>query len=237
MADQLVSADPEHFAATPTAPATPPQGTWEDRGIAGAVWHPASAANERGREDNSVLGLPPELAALSAAGVARAAVAGSAGARARLAAGVQAAVGEAAPYVKYHAAKGLMRSMGLPDMIAEPLAWIVSGYKKGSSPAVTTAAADAAPAASMSATPASPATPPPQPMSAPPMAAARPALSAAESKLYFVLRAQGKTDAQASAAIQAGRQLANSSSFANLPTNIDVAKGVDARNATGTWPQ
>lgn len=77
------------------------------------------------------------------------------------------------------------------------------------------------------------------PMSAPaPTAAtARPMLAAPEAKLYFVLRAQGKTDAQAKAAIEAGRAMAASSSFANLPTNIDVAKGVDVKNATGTWPQ
>src|SRR5262245_56536474 len=66
-------------------------GYWEDRGIAGKVWHPASGATEGKRADVQVLGVPPELAALGAGAVGRAVVQPGLSVAGRLAAGATAA--------------------------------------------------------------------------------------------------------------------------------------------------
>jgi hypothetical protein len=122
----LLSTDPNAASAPP-----PPQGYWEDRGIAGKVWHPASGATERTREDNSFLGLPPEAAVVSGLGIGRAVAGAGVGVAARAIAGAKAAVAEAAPVAKYEVAHHVLKFAGVPDGVAIPLAMYISGRTKG----------------------------------------------------------------------------------------------------------
>lgn len=112
---------------TPTASA----GTWEDRGIAGKVWHPADGASERHREDNSVLGLPPEFAALSAVAVAAAAAkpAATVASKGKAIAGALGA--QVTPVIKYELIKHGLTAVGVSEGIAIPVAIALTGYKSG----------------------------------------------------------------------------------------------------------
>lgn len=118
--------------AVSSAPAPGPSvGTWEDRGVAGKVWHPATGATERGREDNSLVGMPPEFAALSGLAIARAVGAPALTAAARAVAGIKATVGQALPAVKYEVTKTTLEKLGVPSAVAIPIAMAVSSYKRG----------------------------------------------------------------------------------------------------------
>lgn len=99
------------------------------------------------------------------------------------------------PFLKYEAAKFALNKMGVPPFIAEPIAWAVSGIKKGAKapgaattavPEAEAAAAAASPLASSPGAPAPPAAPavrpsgpipPGAPVSAPQPVAAAPAAS------------------------------------------------------------
>lgn len=118
-------------AVASTAAPGPSAGTWEDRGIGGKVWHPASGATERGREDNSLFGMPPEFAALSGLAIARAIGAPALTVAARAVAGIQAAAGQALPAVKYEVTKTALEKVGIPTPLAVAAAMAVSGYKRG----------------------------------------------------------------------------------------------------------
>lgn len=114
---------PDEVAEPVVQPTEPSEGYWEDRGIAGKVWHPASGVKEGNRVDNSILGVPPELAALGAGAVGRAVLKPGLNAAGRVAAGVTSAVGQAAPIVGYEAAHHGLRAVGVP----EPFATIGAG--------------------------------------------------------------------------------------------------------------
>lgn len=130
---------------------------------------------ERTREDNSILGMPPELAVLSGVGVGRAVVGAASGAVSRAAAGAKAVVAQATPVVKYEATKAALEHMGVPSPLATAAAMMIAGYKKGAKaePAIAAAEPVAAPAASAPGAPAPVAAAPapgapPVPQAAPP---------------------------------------------------------------------
>lgn len=92
------------------------QAEWKRRG-----------GSERHREDNSVLGLPPEAAAIGIAGVARAVAGEGLTLAGRAAAGAKAVVSEASPYAKYHVVKAGLEGMGVPWWMADAAAFALSG--------------------------------------------------------------------------------------------------------------
>lgn len=102
----------------------------------------AHPQGEIGREDNSVLGVPPELAVLAPVGIARA-VSGASGATGGIVAGTKAALSKAAPIVKYEATRSALRAMHVPDAPASIIAAAVAGYGgKGSIAAAAPTAAE-----------------------------------------------------------------------------------------------
>lgn len=117
--------------AVASAPAPPSPGTWEDRGIGGKVWHPASGVTERDRADNAFLGMPPEFAALSGLAIGRAVGAPALSVAARAVAGLKATAGEALPQVKYQVTRSTLETMGVPPTLSIPIAMYVSGLKGG----------------------------------------------------------------------------------------------------------
>lgn len=124
--------------AKPSATSTAPSpGSWEKRGMAGDVWHPAGATGakamdpELGRVDNSLLGMPPEMAALSAMAVTRAAAVPAANLMGRAKAAMVAAGAQAAPQLKYEVTKSALQGLGVPAPFAMAAALMVSGYRKG----------------------------------------------------------------------------------------------------------
>lgn len=119
---------------------TASEGSWENRGVGGAVWHPASGASEGHRVDNSLLGLPPETAVAGGVPIVRAVLAPATSLAARGAAGATAAVVQAAPTIKYEIIRGTLQSLGVPAGIAIPTAMLISGYRKGTPPAAATTA-------------------------------------------------------------------------------------------------
>lgn len=125
--DKLVT-DP-NWGAAPEKPAQP-EGYWEDRGIGGKVWHPP-VGNERSRVDNSVLGLPPEMAVASGLSIAGAAANAGSGALAKTAAATKALASMGGTYIKYEALKHGFQAMGIPWYVADALAIAGSGYRKG----------------------------------------------------------------------------------------------------------
>jgi len=131
----------------------PSAGYWEDRGIAGKVWHPVSGVKEGDRVDNQVLGVPPELAAIGAGSVGRAVVAPGLNAAGRVAAGAAAAAGQVAPIIKYELAHQGLKAIGVPEPLATAGAVLVGGYRRGG------AAKEAAPAIEAEATTAAETTP------------------------------------------------------------------------------
>lgn len=138
---------------------------------------------ERTRVDNSVGGLPPELAAVSALGIGRAVAAPGLSIVARGMAGVKAAAGQAAPVIKYELVKSGLEHMGVPSPLAMAGAMAVTGYKRGAGKAAVEApvAAEAAPvAAEATGVPVdAPPPPPTSPMAAVPVAPPAPAGPAA----------------------------------------------------------
>lgn len=127
------------------APAKESTGYWEDLGgIAGKAWHPpAGAGSDRTRPDNSLLGLPPEMAVVSGLGIGRAMVGEGLSAAGRVYAGAKAAAEQATPVLKYEAAKAVLEGMHVPSAIAIPIAIAVSGYKKGAKAPAAAAEASA----------------------------------------------------------------------------------------------
>lgn len=93
------------------------------------------------RVDNSLLGMPPELAVVSGLGLARAVAAPGLTAAGRVVAGAKNAVAQATPVLKYEATKHILTSMGVPQGIAIPAAMAVSGYRTGGKPAAAEAGA------------------------------------------------------------------------------------------------
>lgn len=99
------------------------------------------------RVDNSVGGLPPEVAVATAVPVARA-IAGTGAAglslAGRAAAGVKAATVQAAPALKYELTKSALTQIGMPPAVAIPIALAVSGYHHPEKKAATVATAESA---------------------------------------------------------------------------------------------
>jgi hypothetical protein len=62
-----------------------------------------------------------------------------------------------------------------------------------------------------------------------------PPLTVPETKQLLEWRAAGVPDAQIRARLLSTRALQQTSPFANLPTDVDSAQSVAARNATGRW--
>lgn len=183
-------------------PAGKSAGTWEDRGIAGKVWRPLNGGRERTREDNSLLGLPPELAVTSGLGIGRAVAGAGAGLASKAVAGAKAVAGQAAPAVKYELTKSALEGAGMPPSVAVPIALAVSGYQRGGKTARATAARAKAPTAK---------TPPPGPV---PM---KPGMAANEAEVQRALEqmiAAGKTPEEAQALLI---QLRSASAFKDLP--------------------
>ncbi len=127
--------------------------------------------------DNSVLGVPPELAAVSGLSVARAMAAPGLTLVARGIAGTKAVAAQAAPVVKYQLIKSGLEGMGVPSVLAIPAAMVASGYKKTAAETGTAAADEGA--VSAPGFPKSTTSPPPGavlvPPAAPPPAVAEPA--------------------------------------------------------------
>lgn len=171
-------------------------GYWDDK--AGS-WH-STLGDEKNRPDNTVLGLPPELAVIGALNVGRAATAAT-GMAAKASAGLTAAAGEAAPIIKYQALKHVLEAAGVPSAFAEGAAMILAGYRTGGvakaastverdvvslpgypragttpPPAAPAVAAEAAPVAAAQNPVSAPAAPAPlaAPVAAPPVAPAPP---------------------------------------------------------------
>lgn len=150
--------------AKSAAPTAQP-GRWEDKGIAGKVWHPpAGSGDDLHRPDNSLFGMPPEMVVVPALGVGRA-IAGGATMAGRAVAGAKEVVNQTAPALKYEVTKAALEHVGVPSPIAIPIALAVSGYKRGAKPAAAattaaeTEATTAARAAQGASSPAAPAPP------------------------------------------------------------------------------
>jgi hypothetical protein len=137
-----VMADDSQREQTDTTP--PSEGYWEDRGIGGKVWHPASGVKERDRADVQVLGVPPELAAIGASAVGRAVVAPGLNAAGRVLAGATAAAGQAAPILKYEATRQVLKHAGLPEPLPTIGGLVVGGLRRGGAAKEATAVAEAA---------------------------------------------------------------------------------------------
>ncbi len=128
-------------ASASTAAAKPSAGYWEDRGMAGKVWHPADRRNSSdvGRIDNSVGGLPPEMAAIAGAKVLGAAAEPALSLGGKALAGAKSIASQAAPGLKYEVTKSGLQAIGVPQPIAVAAAMAVAGYKKGASAPVAAA--------------------------------------------------------------------------------------------------
>jgi hypothetical protein len=85
--------------------------------------------SDKTRVDNSVGGLPPELAAVGAAGVGRAMAGEGLSLGGRALAGAKSAVSQAAPLVKYQVVESTLSSLGVPKPLAIGLATLASGYR------------------------------------------------------------------------------------------------------------
>jgi hypothetical protein len=155
----LLSSDPRAGTVTPPPPAP---GYWEDRGIAGKMWHPPGVAPgldpTSHRADTSVISnlpvigdITPEMlvGGMKLPEAVVGAVRGTVGAASRAAAAVSALGPYAAPYVKYKVAHGVLTAMGVPGWAAEIVAFGASGYRGrgGAAAAEADAAAGGAPPA------------------------------------------------------------------------------------------
>lgn len=106
-----------------------------------------------------------------------------------------------------------------------------AAYQAATSPGAASAAPPTA-AAALGAPP----SPAPAPAAAPPSPPAppvRPKLSADQAQAYFRLRAMGKTDAEAKAAMEALAQLKQSQAFGHLPDNFEMAQDMTKRAEGG----
>jgi hypothetical protein len=139
---------------------------------------PSQQAREEGtrtdydRPDNSLLGLPPELAVTSGLGIGRAAASEGLTTAGRVYAGGKEALGQAAPAVKYEITRTVLQGMGVPPAVAMPIAIAASGYRRGAKPTPTAkTAAPAAPVAPASPAVSSPEVPVPAAVSGAPVSA------------------------------------------------------------------
>lgn len=238
-------------------------GHWEDKGIAGAVWHPDQGpTNERHRPDNSVLGMPPELAVVGGVGVARAAAAGGAGLIAKTAAGLKNAGQQALPVAKAAAAYKALTAIGVPAHYAAAAVAALSLAHGGKGAATTetavapemVAAESAAPAASAPVAPAPPVAPagtgtstatgllsPQRIQNELGIAARRAGIKLTEPQYSAAADLVGK-GATPSQAVQAAQSLAKTADPAaalaaklGTPDTESVIRAVVDRNVTGRW--
>lgn len=150
MADGYLSTDPnagakvaDHLQSSSYLSQNPSEGTagyWEDKGLAGKVWHSAQKVGPR--QDNQVLGMPPELAVVAGLGVAKAVGSAAAGIGSKALAAAKGVVEQSAPAVKYEITKTGLRAIGVPASIAVPVAIAVSGYKSKGAVAPSAEAAE-----------------------------------------------------------------------------------------------
>ena len=92
--------------------------------------HAAQGSNpELNRQDNSLLGMPPELAVASGLGFGSSMAQAAAGGASKAVAATKAAIGSVAPVVKYEATKTVLEKMGLPSPFATVAAMAVAGYR------------------------------------------------------------------------------------------------------------
>lgn len=193
---------------------------------------------ERTRVDNSVGGLPPELAAVSALGIGRAVAAPGLSIVARGMAGVKAAAGQAAPVIKYELVKSGLEHMGVPSPLAMAGAMAVTGYKRGAGKAAVEApvAAEAAPVAAeaIGAPVGAPAAPPTSPMAAASVAQPAPAGPAAAAPEARVPAQPLAADSTLSPQAVADRLAAKAAPVAARP---DLPKELIEANKLGTTPK
>lgn len=90
-------------------------------------------AGERTREDNSLFGMPPEVAVLSGIGLGRAIGAAGLTAAGRAVAGLKSAGAQVTPIIKYEATKTALEAVGVPKPLATAAAYAVSSYRRGAS--------------------------------------------------------------------------------------------------------
>lgn len=84
---------------------------------------------ERTREDNSLFGMPPEVAVLSGMSLGRAIGAEGLTAAGRLVSGMKNAAGQAAPVLKYEVVKHGLQGIGFSPTLATAAAMAIAGYK------------------------------------------------------------------------------------------------------------
>lgn len=87
------------------------------------------------REDNSLFGMPPEVAVLSGLAVGRAMGVAGLTAAGRAVAGLKAAAGQVTPVLKYEVVKHALQAAGISPALATAGAMAISSYKKGAPPA------------------------------------------------------------------------------------------------------
>jgi hypothetical protein len=150
---QYLSTDPtagEYLSADPSAG----EGYWEDKGgFIGKVWHPPGVLPGQDptshRVDTDVVpGIAPETLLLGLQGgrfVLDAMRNLPSGAQ-RALAGVQASLRFATPLVKFEASRMVLRRFGVPDLLAEPIAFGIAGYRRGGPTAAEPAPAPPEPA-------------------------------------------------------------------------------------------
>lgn len=130
-------AEPQQDWFASNAPAPPPAGTWEDRGIGGKVWHPATPPNAERVDSDVASGIPligsisPEMVAAGGMGVARAIGAPAASMAAKVVAGGKAVAEQVTPQIKYEVTKTALQSIGVPAPLAMAAALAVSGLQRG----------------------------------------------------------------------------------------------------------
>ena len=94
------------------------------------------------RQDNSLFGMPPEVAALSGLAVGRAMGVAGLTAAGRAVAGLKAAGAQVAPVIKYEVVKSALQAAGISPTLATAGAMAISAYKGGATTAGETAAKD-----------------------------------------------------------------------------------------------
>lgn len=99
---------------------------------------------EHGRVDNQVLGVPPELAAMMAGPIMKAATAAGLSTGQRIGAAFKSSLGAAHPLVKYEITRSALEHVGIPSPIAMAAAIAVSGYRTGAKDLAATSAPAAA---------------------------------------------------------------------------------------------
>lgn len=94
---------------------------------------------ELNRADNSLLGLPPEVAVLSGLAIGRAMGAAGLTAAGRALAGLKASAAQVTPVLKYEATRHALDAIGISPTVATVAAMAVSGYRKGAKAATADA--------------------------------------------------------------------------------------------------